>query len=80
MNKIFLEKVAFICLHANIMKAIDLNHSISALESENSVNIFTDATVFNPEEVRQYLFVIVPKDLNYKINRFEVVRNFKMSI
>jgi hypothetical protein len=34
-------------------------------------SLFEDAIVFNPNEIRQYLFMINNKDSSIKINKFE---------
>ena len=33
--------------------------------------MFEDSIVFNPNEIRQYLFAINYKDAAYKVNKFE---------
>ena len=34
-------------------------------------SIFKDAIVFNPNEVRQYLFLVQPKEVSLKLSKFE---------
>ena len=82
-NKIFLDKVIFHCLHPNIMKSIDLNtHTISGGigEEDQIVSLFDETTVFNPNEIRQYVFILQHKDASHKINKFEQVRPLNVKV
>lgn len=40
------------------MKVVDINSKITNNEEEEEVSLFENTIVFNPEEVRQYLFMI----------------------
>eukprot|EP00347_Sterkiella_histriomuscorum_P011398 403372611 len=72
-NKIFLDKVIFHCINANQMKVLDINtHTQSLGFDESQVSVFGESVVFNPGEIRQYLFIIQHKDPAYKINKFEM--------
>mmetsp|Transcript_17795 Transcript_17795/g.17022 ORF Transcript_17795/g.17022 Transcript_17795/m.17022 type:complete len:189 (+) Transcript_17795:88-654(+) len=51
-NKVFMERVLFNCLHPNIMKAVDLNCKIQQNEDDENISIFQNSIVFNPEEIR----------------------------
>jgi hypothetical protein len=70
-NKIFLDKVLFHCANPQLHKVADLN----TIEVENNMDeqesIFKDAIVFNPNEVRQYLFLVQPKEVSLKLSKFE---------
>ena len=64
-NKIFLDKVLFHCVNPQTMKVGDLNFQ-DAEGAENGVgsspSLFENSIVFNPNEIRQYLFVLSNKD------------------
>ncbi len=70
-NKIFMDKVMFLCSNVQQMKAIDINFHDDPVEGP--LSIFSDTVVFNPGEVRQYLFMIQMKEPTFKINKLEVV-------
>lgn len=52
-NKIFMDKVLFNVVNPQVMKVIDVNNQASG-----GASIFQDTIVFNPGELRQYLFII----------------------
>lgn len=80
-NKIFLERVLFHCANPQLLKVVDLNNQDlhkslpSSQEGSNAsaVSIFQDSIVFNPSEVRQYLFLVAHATGHSaaKINKFE---------
>ncbi len=54
------------------MKIVDLNYQeVGQNDTGSSPSLFENSIVFNPNEIRQYLFVLSYKDLNIKINKFE---------
>ena len=49
------------------MKVLDLNTNIGGSHS----SLFEESLVFNPNEIRQYLFMVSLKDAALKLNKFE---------
>lgn len=72
-NKIFLDKVLFHCVNPQIMKIVDLNYQDINQGDATGMNpsLFENSIVFNPNEIRQYLFVLSYSDQTFKINKFE---------
>lgn len=58
-NKIFLEKVLFHSSTPQVMKVVDLNiQKGDSKAKDQDLSIFNDSIVFNPGEIRQYLFMV----------------------
>lgn len=59
-------------MNTNQMKVLDINTYTEQVGLEqNQLSIFGESVVFNPGEIRQYLFIIQNKDPSFKINKFE---------
>ena len=58
-NKIFLEKVLFHSSTPQVMRVVDLNiQKGDSKAKDQDLSIFNDSIVFNPGEIRQYLFMV----------------------
>jgi hypothetical protein len=73
-NKIFLDKVQFHCQDPKVLRVTDLNVQDIHKQQDGQLmqpSLFEDTLVFNPSEVRQYLFAINYMDPALKVNKFE---------